>query len=198
MKRAAKIGALTGTVAMSVGLGISSASPAAAQSGENTASTSAVTKFFEPGTKIPGNLFRPDAKLTVKPNADYTRTISAAPPQTLGRVDLGESCSTEVISKTSGQGKTTLVLSVSKERAVQLSGDAGISKGLISASVGFSVTNTYKVTNETRYEVPKGKHGTVEASTLLEHYRVQVPWHGITRPVDVYKPIGVCFNQWLD
>ncbi|MFH8339820.1 hypothetical protein [Streptomyces sp. AM6-12] len=197
MKRTAKIGTLIGAVVMSVGLGVSSASPAAAQSGTDIATTSPVTKFFEPGTKIPGNLSKPGAKLIVKPNA-AARSLSAAPPQTLGRVDLGESCSTEVISKTSGQGKTTLVLSVSKERAVQLSGDAGISKGWITVSVGFSVTNTYKVTNETRYEVPKGKYGTVEAYTLLEHYRVQVPWHGFTRMVDVYKPIGVCFNQWLD
>ncbi|MEU7059027.1 hypothetical protein [Streptomyces sp. NPDC046197] len=198
MKRTARIGALIGAVAMSVGLGVNSATPAAAQGEVKAATAGSVTQFFEPDAKLPGNLFKPGAKLIIKPNPDYVRPISTVTAQPRGPVDLGESCGTEVISKTSGQGKTTLVLTVSKERAVELSGDAGISKGLISASVGFSVTNTYKVTNETRYEVPSGKHGNIEAYTLSEHYLVEVPWHGFTRRVDVYKPIGVCFNQWLD
>lgn len=106
-----------------------------------------------------------------------------------------------MIGKTSGSGKTTLVLSINKERSVVLSGNAGVDSGAISAAVGFSVTKTYRVANETRYEVPKGKFGTIEAYTLLHHYKVRVsiphwPIPGV-RLVDVYKPIGVCFNQWL-
>lgn len=195
MNRVAKIGALIGAVTMSVGLGVTSATPAAAQGGVRTATESPGTAFFEPGAKVPDNLFKPGAKLIIKRNAGYVRSVVA---KSQAATDLGESCGTEVISKTSGQGKTTLVLSVSKERAVMLSGDAGISKGLISASVGFSVTKSYKVTDETRYEVPRGKHGNIEAYTLFEHYRVKIPYHGFDRPVDVFKPIGVCFNEWLD
>ncbi|WP_369392388.1 hypothetical protein AB5J72_35995 [Streptomyces sp. CG1] len=198
MNRTARIGTLIGAMAVGVSLGITSATPAMAQSEAKAAAASPVSDFFEPGAKIPGNVFKPGAELVIKRNADYVRSLSAVPAQPQGRVDLGESCGTEVISKTSGNGKTTLVLSVVKERAVQLSGDAGISKGLISLEVGFSVTNTYKVSNETRYEVPSGKHGNVEAYPLYEHYLATVPWHGFSRKVDVLKPIGVCFNQWLD
>jgi hypothetical protein len=198
VNRTARIGAFIGAVAMGVSLGITSATPAMAQSETKAAAASSVSDFFQPGVKIPGNLTKPGAELVVKRNVDYVRSLSAVPARPQGRTDLGESCGTEVISKTSGAGKTTLVLSVSKERAVQLSRDAGISKDLISVSVGFSVTKTYKVTNETRYEVPRGKYGNIEAYTLYEHYLVTVPWHGFTRQVDVLKPIGVCFNQWLD
>ncbi|MFF3920017.1 hypothetical protein ACFYZB_42705 [Streptomyces sp. NPDC001852] len=196
MNRTKRLGALIGTVAMSVGLGAASATPALAQSRITAASP--VGKFFEPGAKLPGDLFKPGAKLIIKRNADYARSLSTMPAQPQGRVDLGEGCGTDVMGATDGPGPTTLVLSVSKERSVQLSGDAGISKSDISVSVGFSVTNTYKVANETRYEVPKGKHGNIRAYPLYEHYQVTIPWHRFTRTVDVLKPIGVCFNSWLD
>lgn len=74
-----------------------------------------------------------------------------------------------------------------------LSGEGGIGKGAISAAVGFGVTNSYKVADESRYEVPRGKFGTIEAYTLYHHYRVKIMFS-----TEVYKPIGVCFNQWLD
>jgi hypothetical protein len=202
MNRTARIGALIGAIAMGMGLGVSSATPALAQGGAAAATASPVNQFFEPGAKIPANLFKPGAQLTIKRNADYVRSLNAAPASPRdGKQDLGESCSTEVIGKTSGSGKTTLVLSINKERSVVLSGEAGVSAGSISAAVGFSVTNSYRVTNETRYEVPRGKFGTVEAYTLMHHYRVAIfqswPFPG-AHVVDVYKPVGVCFNQWLD
>ncbi|MFF8430930.1 hypothetical protein ACF07Y_38505 [Streptomyces sp. NPDC016566] len=198
MNRTAGIGALIGAVAMGAGLGITSATPALAQSGTEAAAASSVGASFEPGAKMPGNLFKPGAKLTIKRNADYERSPSATAAQPQSRIDKGETCGTEVISKTSGHGKTTLVLSVSKERAVKLSGEAGLSKGIISAKVGFDVTDIYKVTDESRYEVPKNKFGTIEAYTLFHHYRVMIFGPRGNQPVEVYKPIGVCFNQWLE
>ena len=194
MNHTARIGALIGAAAMGASLGVASATPALAQSGTMTATAGPTSEFFEPGVKIPGNISKPGAKLTIKRNAEYARSLSTAHTQPQGRVDLGDSCGTDVIDKTTGSGKTTLVLSVNKERSVQLTGEGGLSKGMISAAVGFSVTNTYKVTNETRYEVPRGKYGHVEAYTLFRHYLVQVMFN----KVHVFKPIGVCFNQWLD
>ncbi|MGW3663963.1 hypothetical protein [Streptomyces sp. NPDC005141] len=194
MNRTAGIGTLIGAVAVSMGLAVT---PAAAQDETKTPNASPVTQFFDPGAEIPDNLSKPGARLIIKHNADYARSLSTVSPRSVS--NLGESCSTQVISKTSGSGKTTLVLSVSKERSVQLSGSAGVAKGLISANVGFDVTNSYKVTDETRYEVPRGKHGNIEAYTLFQHYFVKFrDMHSIPREVDVYKPIGVCFNQWLD
>ncbi|MFF4396958.1 hypothetical protein [Streptomyces sp. NPDC001480] len=197
MNRTARIGALVGAAAVSMGLAVTPAAPAAAQDRVKTPAASTVAEFFEPGAKIPVNVSKPGARLILKRNADSARPLSAVSAQSVS--DLGEMCNTEVISKTAGQGKTTLVLSVNKERSVQLSGEAGLSKGLISAAVGFSVTNTYRVTDETRYEVPRGKHGNIEAYTLLEHYRLKITdIHRIPHVVEVYKPIGVCFNEWLD
>ncbi|MFE4698036.1 hypothetical protein ACFRIC_13295 [Streptomyces sp. NPDC056738] len=194
MNSTARIGVLVGAVAVSMGLAIT---PAAAQDATKTPRASPIAQFFEPGAKIPGNLTKPGARLTIKHNTDYAQSPSIVRPRWVS--NLGESCSTQVISKTAGNGKTTLVLSVTKERSVQLSGSAGISKGLISANVGFDVTNTYKVTDETRYEVPRGKHGNIEAYTLFQHYLVKFrDMRSIPHTVDVYKPIGVCFNQWLD
>ncbi|MFF5439684.1 hypothetical protein [Streptomyces achromogenes] len=192
------MGTLIGAVAVGLGLGMSSAMPASALDRTEAANTGNVARSFERGAKIPDNVFKPGAVLTIKRNADHERSVSADSARTKGRIDAGESCGTEVISKTSGHGKTTLVLSVNKERAVKLSGEAGLSKGMISASVGFDVTDTYRVTNETRYEVPARKFGTVEAYPLYHHYRVKIfgPIGGQT--VEVYKPIGVCFNQWSE
>jgi hypothetical protein len=42
---------------------------------------------------------------------------------------MGESCGTDVIQKTSGAGKTTLVLTVSKEVAVMKSAKGGSELG---------------------------------------------------------------------
>ncbi|MEU7046697.1 hypothetical protein AB0A77_37435 [Streptomyces varsoviensis] len=189
MNRAAKLATLTGAVAMSVvSLGGISAAPALAQSSEGAARGSSAKDFFEPGAKIPDSVLKSGAKLTVKRNS----SPGAATPRLAGSVtDLGESCGTDVLQKTSGAGKTTLVLTVSQEVAVQKSGKGGIDWKAVSAEVGFSVTKTYKVENQTRYEVPQGKNGTIEAYPLSHHYQVNA-FGG----VQVYKPVGVCFNQW--
>ncbi|MEU2717835.1 hypothetical protein [Streptomyces sp. NPDC007205] len=199
MKRTARVGMLVGAVAMGAVLGLNSATPALAQSGTAASAASPVSQFFEPGAKVPGDLFKPGAQLTIKRNADYARSVKLDPASSQAApIDMGEACHTEVISKTSGSGPTTLVLSVNKERSVVLNGQGGISLGAISASVGFSVTKAYRVTNETRYEVPKGKFGTVEAYTLMHHYRARVTMRPYLGVVDVYKPVGVCFNQWAE
>lgn len=195
MNRTARIGALVGTVAMVMGLGITSATPALAHGRTGAATANPVNEFFEPGSKVPESIFKSGAKLTIKRNANYVRSLnSPVRAQPHSRViDAGESCGTTVIDKTTGSGKTTLVLSVSQEQAVKYSGEGGISKGMLSIAVGFDVTKSYKVTNETRFEVPKHKFGTVEAYTLYHHYRVQLGWW-----IDVFKPVGVCFNQWAE
>jgi hypothetical protein len=198
VNRTAKTGTLIGAVALGLGLGISSAMPASALNRTETAATSHVDQLFEPGAKIPDNVFKPGAELTIKRNVDDERSLAPTSVGASGRIDAGEACGTEVISKTSGHGKTTLVLSVNKERAVKLSGEVGLSKGMISASVGFDVTDTYRVTNETRYEVPAHKFGTVEAYPLYHHYRVKIFGPRGSQAVEVYKPIGVCFNQWSE
>ncbi|MBH1938950.1 hypothetical protein I5Q34_32615 [Streptomyces sp. AV19] len=196
MNRTARRGTLVGAVAMSVlGLVGTSAAPALAQDKAEVPSATSVKDFFKPGDKIPDSIFKPGAKLTIKRNVEGSPRAAAPSLARSGVTDMGESCGTNVIQKTSGSGKTTLVMTVSKEVAVQKSASGGVDWGIVSAQVGFSVTRTYKVENQTRFEVPRGKYGTIEAYPLYHHYRVNLPIAGYA---EIYKPIGVCFNQWAN
>ncbi|MFB6517662.1 hypothetical protein [Streptomyces sp. NPDC056401] len=53
--------------------------------------------------------------------------------------------------------------------------------------------------NETRYEVPAGKWGSVQAYPLCDLYQGNVyDLFGPDTGKDAYgyKPVGVCFNSW--
>lgn len=57
----------------------------------------------------------------------------------------------------------------------------------------------YTVKNETRYEVPAGAWGSVQAYPLCdlsqgEVYNLWGPDTG--KDAYGYKPVGVCFNSW--
>ncbi|MFF8264989.1 hypothetical protein [Streptomyces virginiae] len=67
--------------------------------------------------------------------------------------------------------------------------------------MGWSVTSSYGVKNETRYEVPEGKWGTVQAFPLYDIFEGDAHagvGGGLPtgKRVWAYKPVGVCFNQW--
>ncbi|MBM4796416.1 hypothetical protein HXP44_31380 [Streptomyces sioyaensis] len=117
----------------------------------------------------------------------------------------GEVCGTDVIDKETGRGKTTLVMNVKKGVASQVSAQMEISKGAISAGVGYDVTKSIEVAKETRFEVPKGKFGTIEAYVQYALYRGDIytnngmgvdPKFPTGKMATVMKPIGVCFNEW--
>ncbi|MCF3176176.1 hypothetical protein IPZ61_23010 [Streptomyces sioyaensis] len=198
MNRTAKLGALAGALAMSMlGAGISSATSAVAQDKAGAPAVGAPIKFFKPG-----------ANTIVKRNAEYAGPSSGGdavqpfggpyPNKVKHRQDLGEVCGTKVVSKTSGRGKTTLVLSVDKGVSAEWNAEVKVESEAVSAGMGFGVTKSYTVKNETRYEVPKGKMGTVEAYPLYNLYRAKIyNAVGIFQGnVTAMKPIGVCFNQW--
>lgn len=108
----------------------------------------------------------------------------------------GQNCGTRLLQQTSGQGKTTLVLTVSKSVATIKQSEAKIDAGTLSAAMGFSVSKSYTVENQTRYEVPKGRFGTIQAYPLYDHYTYQAVLGKLKRSGYVLKPVGVCFNQW--
>ncbi|WP_431043742.1 hypothetical protein ACQUSR_18875 [Streptomyces sp. P1-3] len=125
-------------------------------------------------------------------------TVARASGTKLKNVEyVGERCGLTKIGKTSGQGKTTLVLTVSKAVSAEVSADVKVEVGVVSAGVGFKVNRTYTVENQTRFEVPKGKYGYVEAYPLYDQYTFKVYKDG-KKKGDGYamKPVGVCFNQW--
>ncbi|MGW2921642.1 hypothetical protein ACWDBF_27745 [Streptomyces angustmyceticus] len=117
----------------------------------------------------------------------------------------GEVCGTHVIDKETGRGKTTLVMNVKKGLASKISAEASISKAGISAGVGYDVTKSIEVSKETRFEVPKGKFGTIEAYVQYKLYRGEIytnsgigvePKFPTGKSATVMKPTGICFNEW--
>lgn len=108
-----------------------------------------------------------------------------------------ELCGTSKIQKTSGQGKTTLVLSVEESVETELSTEVKVEIKVVSAAVGFSVTKKRTITDQTRFEVPKGKMGYVEAYPLYDAYPLHI-YEGKKKvgSGSVMRPVGVCFNEW--
>ncbi|MFB6513104.1 hypothetical protein ACFCXF_14440 [Streptomyces virginiae] len=171
-------------------------------------SVSADGKFFTPGpnTVVKRNAGAAESSL---PSTEMTTPVSPAPAgtQDYGVIKnahwIGQQCGTDLIEQTSGRGKATLVLSIERSVATVVSKEANIDLKYISAGMGWSVTNTYSVKNETRYEVPDGKWGVVQAFPLYDVYEGDV-YVGVGgglptgKRVWASKPVGVCFNQWAE
>ncbi|WP_405744237.1 hypothetical protein OG422_20710 [Streptomyces sp. NBC_01525] len=184
------------------------ATPALAQSKGGESRASAPEKFFKPGANIlvKRNSGSAAPSMTVAAN-DAISSDTHQPHATLmakyaikfkNKKYRGEVCGTRVVQKTSGRGKTTLVMTVEKSVSAQVNAEFGFSAKGLSATVGFNTQKSYTVSNQTRYEVPKGKMGFVEAYPLYDMYEAQgydmtEQYVGIAVAL---KPIGVCFNQW--
>ncbi|MEV8534724.1 hypothetical protein [Streptomyces sp. NPDC051211] len=172
-------------------------------SGIPAASVSADGKFFKPGPNT-----------IIKLNDDQAGSGGLALPSTPSPSGttaalflrnakyMGQTCGTDVIQQTSGRGKTTLVLTVEKGVSTTVKKEISIDAKYISAGMGWDVTKSYTVKNETRFEVPAGKFGTVQAYPLYNMHQGDV-WEGLQpslptgKRVYAYKPVGVCFNQWV-
>ncbi|MFD5883419.1 hypothetical protein [Streptomyces yangpuensis] len=195
---------MAGTLAATMGTGVSYAASGASL-GVPASAVSEDGRFFTPGpnTVVKRNAAPADAS-TLSAEA-----VSPVTPGPAGTTDfytiknahwIAQSCGTELIQQTSGQGKTTLVLSVDKSVAATVSKEINVDLKYISAGMGWSVTSTYAVKNETRYEVPAGKWGTVQAFPLYDVFEGDA-YSGVGglptgKRVWAYKPVGVCFNQW--
>ncbi|MGW2627789.1 hypothetical protein ACWC2K_00405 [Streptomyces chattanoogensis] len=123
-------------------------------------------KGVEANTSIPDGFFKPGAHTIVKRNtAKQLPATSSARLKADDDVEISEPkelCGTTKLEKTSGQGKTTLVMTVEKSVKVGMDGEFGISAEELSAKLGFSVEASVTVQDQTRYEVPNGKMGTVD------------------------------------
>ncbi|MGW5852491.1 hypothetical protein ACWFQ8_31965 [Streptomyces sp. NPDC055254] len=171
-----------------------------------SSSISADGKFFTPGP----NTVLKQAEVPApngQSSAGITSPVAPAPEgaEAYYRIKNGhwinQVCGTDVIQQTSGQGKTTLVMSVEKSVAATVTKEINVDLKYISAGLGWSVTSTYTVKNESRYEVPAGKWGAIQAFPLYDVYEGEA-WAGVGgdlptgKRVWAHKPIGVCFNQW--
>ncbi|MFD6475691.1 hypothetical protein ACFWEH_19565 [Streptomyces anulatus] len=107
-----------------------------------------------------------------------------------------ESFGTTKIQKAGGAGKTTLVLAVEESVETEVSAEIKVDVEVVSAGVGFSTIRKYGVSDQSRYEVPKGKYGTIEAYPLCGNYPIKIHKNGRkSGSGTVLKPVGVCSNQ---
>ena len=109
--------------------------------------------------------------------------------------DEGQSCGLDVIQTTSGLGPTTLALTVNKSVAIQVSASVEVKAAVISAGIGFSVTDQTSVTSSRTDNVPAGKFEQLDAMTLYQNYSFDIAG-GKTGSGLVRKPVGVCFAAY--
>ncbi|MCP3817392.1 hypothetical protein NLX86_04325 [Streptomyces sp. A3M-1-3] len=194
MNQTTTLSLLAGTLACAIlGSGVASA----------TSITASNQKQVQDDQGTPEGFIKPGADMIVKRNAETSPTpapSSFVTPKAIMKVknkrDLGEVCGTSVIQATSGQGKATLVLTISKAVEVTWTKGGGVTAGAVSATMGFDVTKKYTVENQSRLEVPKGKFGYIKAYPLYNYYTWDA--YMVDRKIksgSTLKPIGVCFNQ---
>ncbi|MEU2049297.1 hypothetical protein ABZ757_28050 [Streptomyces albidoflavus] len=196
MNRVIKSCSLMGAAAILLaGAGIASAAPGS------------VPSDAKPSGYVPDGFFKPAESTVVMRSGGETPLPEqpgeigpAASEYALKNVSgPGEVCGTTKLQKTSGAGKTTLVMTVSKSVSAELSAEVSVDAKFVSGKLGFKVTSTYGVEDQTRYEVPKGKYGYIEAYPLYDMWTFNVYKDGKNKGASwAMKPVGVCFNQWTE
>lgn len=108
-------------------------------------------------------------------------------------VSNGEICGLRQIDYTSANGPAKLALEVSKSVATEVSTSVGVDVQVVSAGVGFNVTQTVTVTNKIEIEVADGEFGEIYAFPLFESISFEIV--GSERGIGhVLRPVGVCFS----
>ncbi|MFF7993407.1 hypothetical protein ACFZDG_26875 [Kitasatospora xanthocidica] len=114
----------------------------------------------------------------------------------------GQTCGTNRVDIVTGWGPMTLTLTQSRAISSTWSSDVSVDAGKVSATVGFSVTDTATNTESGSYIVPDGKFGTLEAYPLFDHFTFDVYDTSVgDRYVgggDAYHPVGYCYNHWTN
>ncbi|MFF2078378.1 hypothetical protein ACFVXG_26930 [Kitasatospora sp. NPDC058162] len=114
----------------------------------------------------------------------------------------GQTCGTDRVDIVTGQGPMTLTLTQSRAISSQWSSSVSVDAGKVSATVGFSVTDTATNTESGQWAVPDGKFGTLEAYPLFDHFTFDVYDTSVgDRYVgggDAYHPVGYCYNHWAN
>ncbi|MFG2030533.1 hypothetical protein [Streptomyces sp. NPDC048825] len=148
------------------------------------------------------------ASAEAAPSTKNTNVASAeATTSSLKRMinirSTGTKCGKTVIAEASGRGRMTLRIDETRSTGSVLSKNIELSKGAISAGVGWDVTKSRSITVSGSKEVPPGKYGTLKAYVKytgkkfdVEEFRHGIPddWVTIRKNKTAYRPIGVCFK----
>lgn len=114
----------------------------------------------------------------------------------------GTVCGLQVIQRTSGPGPGTLTISVTNTVSNSFISTVTISASIVSAAVGFNVTETESITDSYTMDVPLGEIGYIEAHPYLDIYSFEVwdnPWYWWGSKVgegEAYRVSGICFVSW--
>lgn len=126
--------------------------------------------------------------LPVTAQADESQDVSVVNP-----VSNGEICGLKQIDYTSANGPAKLALEVSKGVATEVSTSVGVDAQVVSAGVGFNVTQSVTVTNKIEIELKEGEFGEIYAFPMFESISFEIV--GSERGTGhVLRPVGVCFS----
>lgn len=117
----------------------------------------------------------------------------SADPEVVDPVSKGQVCGLTQIDYTSTNGPAKLALEVSKGVATEVSTSMAVDAQVVSAGVGFSVTQSVTVANKIEIEVAAGEFGEIYAFPMFEVISFSIV--GTSRGSGyVMKPVGVCFS----
>lgn len=86
-------------------------------------------------------------------------------------------------------------MSINQSVGVSFTASTGISTSLVEAKLGFSINNSYSITDSQKIDVPKGMRGKITAYTLYEQWRMDIYKNGEYEGEEfIHKPIGVSFT----
>lgn len=120
----------------------------------------------------------------------------------LKNIKSGEVCGLNVIRQSTYKGPATATMTIKESISATWSSNTGISASTVSASLGFSVTKSFTVSDSYKVSVPKGKTYTIVARPIYMAYNFDV-WYSPLIGKDykagtgsALKPIGVCFYHY--
>jgi hypothetical protein len=114
-------------------------------------------------------------------------------PSVVNPVSNGEVCGLKQIDYTSTNGPAKLALEVSKGVATEVSTSVSVDVQVVSAGVGFSVTESVTVTDKIEIEVAEGQFGEIYAFPMFETISFEIVG-GERGTGHVLRPVGVCFS----
>ncbi|MCL4441714.1 MAG: hypothetical protein M1609_14320 [Firmicutes bacterium] len=116
--------------------------------------------------------------------------------------DTGNTCGLSKIGDSYYPGPCTATMTVSSDVSATWSANVGVSAEVVSAGVGFTVTNRYGVSDSYGVSVPSGQTYEIIAHPVYDNKSYDVMWHpyigweSYAGSGNAAKPIGVCFVQY--
>lgn len=111
----------------------------------------------------------------------------------------GEACGQEIIRSSYYKGPSTATMSISQGISASFSANVSVDSEVVSSGVGFSVTDTFTVTDSYSVNVPSGYTYNIKARPiyLVKNYDIWndpfIGWDYQLGSGYAMKPVGVCF-----